>query len=79
MEDTVLSPLRKEFHSLNNWLNKITMVSGLTRYELETKGLDPEKLEDEKKRLVQLLNDFEGYALKMGEILKVLRKELTKG
>ncbi|MDP8230966.1 MAG: hypothetical protein P9L93_07725 [Candidatus Gorgyraea atricola] len=79
MEDTVLSPLRKEFHSLNNWLNKITIVSGLTRHELETKGLDPEKLEDEKKKLVQLLNDFEEYALKIGEIVKSLRKELTKG
>ncbi|MFC1621543.1 hypothetical protein ACFL2G_04480 [Candidatus Omnitrophota bacterium] len=72
------SPLREEFHSLNNWLNKITIASGQTRYELETKGLDPKKLEDEKKRLVQLLSDFENYALKMGDILRVLRKELTK-
>ncbi len=79
MEDIMLNPLRKDFHSLNNWLNKITIASGQRRHELETKGLDPKKLEDEKKRLVQLLNDFEDYALKMGEILRALRKEITKG
>ncbi len=68
-----LNQLKQEFHSLNNWLNKITTLSGLARYQLETKGLDLERLEEERGRLIKLLNDLEDYALKIGEILKKIR------
>ena len=72
-----LDKIKDTFHSLNNWLNKITILSGHTRYTLETKGIDKERLEDEKRGLVKILSDLEDYALKLGEILKVLRRDLT--
>jgi len=66
--------IRQDFHSLNNWLNKITILSAVTRHQLETKGFDMESLEDEKKRFIKLLNDMEEYALNIGEILKGLKR-----
>jgi DNA-directed RNA polymerase subunit F len=75
MEDKP-SPLRQRFHNLNNWLNKITVYTGQLRYNLQTKALDPENLEEEKKRLIKSLDDIEGYAFKIADILKDLKKEL---
>ncbi|MBU1062252.1 MAG: hypothetical protein KJ957_02815 [Candidatus Omnitrophica bacterium] len=77
MEETLNPSLRDEFHSLNNWLNKITTLSGLTRYELETKGFDLEKSDEEKERFIKLFSDIEEYALKTGEILKKVRKSMN--
>lgn len=72
-----LDTVKQEFHSLNNWLNKITMLSGQARYELETRGFDLDKLEEEKKKYIGLLDNVEEYALKIGEILKRVRKSIS--
>ena len=77
MEEKALSLIKDDIHNLNNWLNKITTLSGLTRYQLEAKGIDLEKLEEEKKRLVKILRDIEGYALKIGEMLNELHKVIS--
>jgi len=66
--------LKQEVHSMNNWLNKITILSGQARYELETNGFTVEKLEEEKQKFIKLLNDVEESALKVGEVLRNLRK-----
>lgn len=73
--------VKQDFHSLNNWLNKITILSAVTRHQLETSGFNLESMEEEKKRFIKLLNDMEEYALNIGEILKNLKKtvEAPKG
>jgi len=72
-----LDKIKETFHSINNWLNKITILSGQTRHKLETQGIDTKRLKDEKGQIVKVLSDLEDYALKIGEILKALRKKLA--
>ena len=74
MGEKMIGLIKDDIHNLNNWLNRITTLSGLTRYQLETKGIDLEKLEEEKGRLVKILKDIEDFALKIGEMLKGLHK-----
>ena len=76
MDDELRSLLEKEFHSLNNWLNKITTLSGLAKYRLEEKGFDLEKMDEEKKNFISMLKDIENYALSMGKVIKELRKDI---
>ncbi|PIP68077.1 MAG: hypothetical protein CO035_01880 [Candidatus Omnitrophica bacterium CG_4_9_14_0_2_um_filter_42_8] len=71
--------LRDEFHSINNLLNKITTQAGMARYHLEEKGIDLEKIEEEKKRLIKILDNMEENAMSVGEILKKLRKNIEAG
>ena len=71
--------LREEFHSINNLLNTITAQAGMARYHLEEKGIDLEKIEEEKKRLIKILDSMEENAMSVGEILKKLRKSIEAG
>ena len=68
----------KEFHSLNNWLNKITMFAGQARYDLEMRGFDAQNLEGERKRYIDLLNDMETHAIKVGEIARGIKKRISQ-
>lgn len=79
MENILSDALRQEFHSLNNWLSKITTLSGVARHHLETNGIDLEKLEEEKEKLIKVLNELEDYALKIGDILKRVNKSVEVG
>ncbi len=72
-------PLRDEFHSINNLLHKITTQAGMARYHLEEKGIDLEKIEEEKKRLIKILDSMEENAMNVGEILKNCAKALKPG
>ncbi|MFH1853935.1 MAG: hypothetical protein ABH815_01325 [Candidatus Omnitrophota bacterium] len=67
-----------EFHGINNWLNKITLLAGQSRYELEVRGFDAQNLEEEKKRFIKLLNDIEDRAMKVGAILKDLKLRIKE-
>ena len=71
--------LRDEFHSINNLLNKITTQAGMARYHLKEKGIDLEKIEEEKERLIKILDSMEENAMNVGEILKKLRKSIEAG
>ncbi|MBU1888293.1 MAG: hypothetical protein KKB46_03770 [Candidatus Omnitrophica bacterium] len=70
--------LSKEFHSLNNWLNKITVFAGQAKYELEMRGFDMQNIEEEKKRYINLLNDMEAHAIKAGEVARVIKKRISQ-
>jgi len=71
--------IRDDFHSINNLLNKITTQAGFTRYHLDEKGINAEKIEEEKARLIKVMDGMEENALKIGEILKKLRKGINAG
>ncbi|MBU3911085.1 MAG: hypothetical protein KKD90_00685 [Candidatus Omnitrophica bacterium] len=70
--------LLKEFHNLNNWLNKISMFAGQARYELETRGFDTQNIEAERKRYIDLLNDMEAHAIKAGEVARGIKKRISQ-
>ncbi len=71
--------IRDDFHSINNLLNKITTHAGITRYHLDENGINTEKIEEEKARLIKAMDSMEENALKIGEILKKLRKDIDAG
>jgi len=71
-----LNTLKDDFHKINNMLNKITILSGQKRYELQTKGLDMSKIDDEKEELIKLLDNLEDCGIEIGKALKELRKSL---
>lgn len=71
--------LREEIHSINNLLNKITTQAGMARYYLEEKGFDPAKIEEEKERLIKVLDNMEENAMNIGELLKKLHKSIETG
>jgi len=73
-----LNTLQDEFHKLNNLLNRITVLSGQKRYELQTKGLDLNKIDDEKEGLIKLLCSIEDCGMEIGKALKELRKSMDK-
>jgi|GEM_PF-274039 len=79
MGDRPDSVIRDDFHSINNLLNKITTQSGMARYRLEMKGIDQGKIEEEKAELIKVMDDVEENAMKVGEILKGLRKAFFAG
>ena len=66
--------IRDDFHSINNLLNKITTQAGITRYHLDENGINAENIEEEKARLIKVMDSMEENALKIGEILKKLRE-----
>ena len=68
---------KDDFHAINNLLNKITTQAGMTRYHLEEKGINPEKIEEEKGRLIKILDGMEENAMAIGQILKKLRKSIV--
>lgn len=74
MEEKSGMSIRDEFHSMNNWLNKITTSAGMARYYLEKNGIDVNNIEEEKTKLIKLLDEMEENAMKIGEVLKRLRK-----
>ena len=76
MEEKPGVAMKDDFHNINNLLNKITTHAGMTKYYLEKNGLNSEKIEEEKKRLIKVMNGMEENALKIGEILKRLRKNI---
>ena len=76
MERKSGAAVRDDFHSINNLLNKITTHAGMTRYHLEENSINLEKIEEEKARLIKVMDDMEENALKIGEILKKLRKSI---
>ena len=67
---------KDDFHAINNLLNKITTQAGMTRYHLEEKGINLEKIEEEKAQLIKILDSMEENAMAIGEILKKLRKSI---
>ena len=73
-----MNTLQDEFHKLNNLLNRITVLSGQKRYELQTKGLDLNKIDDEKEGLIKLLGSIEDCGMEIGKALKELRKSMDK-
>lgn len=73
-----MNTLKDEFHKLNNLLNRITVLSGQKRYELQTKGLDLNKIDDEKEGLLKLLGSIEDCGMEIGKALKELRKSMDK-
>ena len=79
MEEKLSAAIKDDFHSINNLLNKITTQAGMTKYHLERKSLSLEKIEEERARLVKVMNGMEEDALKVGEILKKLRKDMDTG
>lgn len=76
MREKLDSDIRDDFHTINNILNKIAAQAGMTKYHLEEKGIDSEKIEEERKRFIKIMEDMEENALKIGEILKKLRKSI---
>jgi len=77
MKNELRTLIKKEFHTLNNWLNKITILSGMARYRLETKGIDRDNLEKHRKELIRYLKDMENHAIKIGDILKKMHHTLN--
>jgi len=67
---------KDDFHAINNLLNKITTQAGMTRYHLEEKGINLEKIEEEKGRLIRILDGMEENAMAIGQMLKKLRKSI---
>ncbi len=76
MEEKSCAELRDDFHSINNLLNKIATQAGMTKYNLEENKIDLGKIEEEKDRLIKIMDGIEENALKIGEILKKLRKSV---
>lgn len=76
MEETPGVAAKNDFHNINNLLNKITTNAGMAKYYLEKNSINPEKIEEEKAHLVKVMAGMEENALKIGEILKRLRKNL---
>ena len=76
MEEKSSAAVKDDFHSINNLLNKITAHAGMTRYHLKENSINLEKIEEEKARLIKVMDDMEENALKIGEILKKLRKSI---
>jgi len=76
MKEKLDAAIRDDFHSINNLLNKITTQAGMTKYRLEENSINLEKIEEEKERLVKVMAGMEEDALKIGEILKKLRKNI---
>lgn len=74
MEETPGAAMKDDFHNMNNLLNKITTHAGMAKYYLEKNGINSEKIEEEKARLIKVMSSMEEDALKIGEILKRLRK-----
>ncbi|MFA4992136.1 MAG: hypothetical protein WC569_06120 [Candidatus Omnitrophota bacterium] len=80
MEEKSDMTIRDDFHSMNNWLNKITTSAGMARYHLEKNGIDVNNIEQEKAKLIKLLDEMEENAMKIGDALKKLRKGMdSKG
>ena len=73
-----MEDIRKEFHNINNWLHKITTKAGLARFELETKGLNEGNIDEEEKKYIKIFCELEEYAMKVGEIIKNIRKSMDK-
>lgn len=76
MEEKPGAVVKNDFHNINNLLNKITTHAGMAKYYLEKNGIDSEKIEEEKARLIKVMNGMEENALKIGEILKRLHKNI---
>jgi len=76
MEGKSGTEVKDELHSINNLLNKITTHAGMLRYHLEKNGIDPEKIEEEKEKFIKVMDSMEENALKIGEILQRLRKNI---
>jgi len=76
MKEKPGSVIRDDFHSINNLLNRIATQAGITRYHLEENSIDLEKTEEEKAQLIKVMGDMEENALKIGDILKKLRKSI---
>lgn len=76
MIEKSVAEVKNDFHSINNLLNKITTQAGVTRYQLEEKSIDLKKIEEEKAWLVKVMDAMEENALKIGEILKKLRRSI---
>jgi len=74
MEETPSTAVKNDFHNINNLLNKITTHAGMAKYYLEKNSINPEKIEEEKAHLIKVMAGMEENALKIGEILKKLRK-----
>ena len=79
MEEKLEATIRDDFHSINNLLHKITTHVGMAKYSLENNSINLEKIEDEKARLIKVMDGVEEDALKIGEILKKMRKSIHAG
>ncbi len=79
MERKSDAAVRDDFHSINNLLNKITAQAGMTRYHLEENSINLEKIEEEKAHLIKVMDAMEENAMKIGEILKKLRRSIDAG
>lgn len=77
MEEKSGAAVKDDFHNINNLLNKITAQAGMTRYHLEENSINLEKIEEEKTHLIKVMDGMEENALKIGEILKKLRKSFV--
>ena len=77
MKEETGPAIKDDFHSINNLLNKITAQAGITRYHLEENSVNSEKTEEEKARLIKVMSDMEENALKIGDILKKLHKNIA--
>ncbi|MCX5687449.1 MAG: hypothetical protein NTV71_02220 [Candidatus Omnitrophica bacterium] len=76
MEEKLGVTMKNDFHNINNLLNKITTHAGMTKYYLEKNGINSEKIEEEKTRFIKVMSGMEENAMKIGEILKKLRKNI---
>jgi len=79
MEKTQGALVKDDFHNINNLLNKITTHAGMAKYYLEKNSINPEKIEEEKAQLIKVMAGMEENALKIGEVLKRLRKNFHTG
>ena len=79
MEEKLGATIKDDFHSINNLLHKITTHAGMAKYSLENNSINSENIEDEKARLIKVMDGVEEDALKIGEILKKLRKSIHAG
>lgn len=79
MEEKSTITVRNNFHDINNLLNRITTQAGMTRYHLEENGFDLEKIEDERAKIIKIMDAMEGNALKIAEILRKLHEDILRG
>lgn len=77
MEGKISAALKEDFHSINNLLNKITTHAGMAKYRLEKDGIDLKNIKDEKAHIIKIMDNMEENAMKIGEILKRLRKDIA--
>lgn len=73
--------IREQFHTIANWLNKITIAAGCTKELLSEKPLttmSPEELKTEQEKLIKLLGGIESDAVSADQDIKKTKDYIYK-